>query len=145
MAVSPDGTMLASAGWDHQAKVWDADSRRLRLGVEDANAVAFSNDSAWLFTASEQGQVQVWDIATRCQLAAFGLEVHPTGRRHARLAVSPAEPVLAVCTDGDLFGTAGVTSSTQHRVFMALLGDARNYRATVKVILSDPAAGHANS
>jgi WD40 repeat protein/ABC-type branched-subunit amino acid transport system substrate-binding protein len=66
MAVSPDGTRIATASLDRTAKVWDARSGRELLSLAGHQAaidqVAFSPDGQRLATASRDGTAMVWDL-----------------------------------------------------------------------------------
>jgi WD40 repeat protein len=85
VAVSPDGKLLASGGWDGTAMIWNAltgkpmrtlafPSLRKKLKNEDdedliwVQSVAFSPDGRTLAAAAkgelESAAVEVWDVAT---------------------------------------------------------------------------------
>jgi WD40 repeat protein len=72
IAFSPDGTLLASSGWDQAIRLWEvASGTRVRLLTGPTNVienVAFARDGRRLASADEDGVVRVWDLAT-------GLEV----------------------------------------------------------------------
>ena len=69
MAFSPDGKRLATASYDHTAKVWDAESGKelltLRGHSDNVYGVAFSPDGKRLATASGDGTVQVYALDLR--------------------------------------------------------------------------------
>jgi WD40 repeat protein len=68
VAVSPDGTLLASGSLDETARLWDPESGVCVAVLEGHGAVlaevAFSPDGSLLLTASDNGMVWVWDVAS---------------------------------------------------------------------------------
>ena len=68
LAVSPDGTFLASASWDGSVGLWDiakAQNIHLMTGHESSvSDVGFSPDGKFVYSASADGTIRSWDIAT---------------------------------------------------------------------------------
>ena len=73
VAVSPDGTLLASGSFDRVVRLWD--SRRGSLVAEltghqlPVTSLAFSPDGARLASASADRTARVWEVATGRELA----------------------------------------------------------------------------
>jgi WD40 repeat protein len=67
VAWSPDGSTLASAGRDHDLRLWDTATggvRRFPAHTSDINAVAFSPDGRIVATGSDDGRIGLWDATT---------------------------------------------------------------------------------
>jgi eukaryotic-like serine/threonine-protein kinase len=76
VAFSPDGSRIATASYDHTARIWDSSTGRelLRLTghtdrVRDAR---FSPDGRRLVTGSLDGSARIWDATSGAQLLQLG-------------------------------------------------------------------------
>jgi WD40 repeat protein/serine/threonine protein kinase len=95
LAVSPDGSTLASSGMDESVCVWDIPTGVLRALLRGhdrpVRGVRFGPDSRTLVTASDDGLAKVWDLtddpegpAVRDLPAAVtAIAAHPDGRQFA--------------------------------------------------------------
>ncbi len=65
MALSPDGSRLASGSADQTARIWDVGARGEILRIDDQHgtihAVAYTPDGKRLVTGTERGALTVWD------------------------------------------------------------------------------------
>lgn len=78
LAVSPDGTTLASASWDGTIGLWSLKSELLKHTASGklspprflkghqagVNAVAFTSDGTSLYSVSADGTIRIWDTET---------------------------------------------------------------------------------
>jgi WD40 repeat protein len=90
LAISPDGSLLASAEYAPEVRLWEVGTQRrlapLRGHVGPVLSVAFSPDGRTLATAGQDRTVRLWEV--------------PSGRRKATLTGHEG-PVESVAFSGD--------------------------------------------
>ena len=68
---SPDGKLIASAGWDNSIKLWDAENGKLIVTLrhtDAVNSIAFSTDGQTLVSGSEDKTIKIWDLTNQPKL-----------------------------------------------------------------------------
>ena len=68
VAVAPDGSWLASGGWDGEVRIWNAATGRERAvftgHTDQVAGVAVAPDGSWLASSGADGTVRIWDVTT---------------------------------------------------------------------------------
>jgi cytochrome c len=131
LAVSPDGSALASASWDHTARVWSLRSngsiRTIEGHSQGVNAVAFTPDGRFLVTAGYDSMIRVTPMGGSGSALAATLST-PLNT----VAVSPDGEIVSAGADGKVYfltpsaESGGEVAATQAPIIaVALSHDAR--------------------
>ncbi len=140
LAVSPDGSTLASASWDHTVRLWPLAGgapRVLEGHSQNVNGVAFARDGRSLVSAGYDATLRIWPlagagapavstlpsplnavaVAPDGEIVAAGADgnlyfLTPTGEQRGEVKAS-ATPIiaLAISTDGKFIAAAGIRGS----------------------------------
>jgi WD40 repeat protein/serine/threonine protein kinase len=115
VAFSPDGSWLASTGWDRTLRLWSIATSRQLAGVVAHNGIitslAMSPDGTVLATAGDDRTVKLWDVRRPViPLGAIGVVAWPFPTLHQRLTL-PIHPrgvrSVAFSSDGTFVATGG--------------------------------------
>jgi WD40 repeat protein/tRNA A-37 threonylcarbamoyl transferase component Bud32 len=95
IAISPDGSLAASAGHDWMVKVWDLTTCKVHHNLKAHTAavcgLSFSPDSKRLASGSRDGTMALWDVDSGTELWAL----HGNSRLFARIQFSPDGQTIA--------------------------------------------------
>ena len=100
LAVSPDGTLLASASWDQTVRLWPLDGgapRVLKGNEQNVNGVAFSPDGKNVISAGYDTTIRIWP------LTGHGLVVHQLPTPLNTVAVAPDGEIVTAGADGKVY------------------------------------------
>ena len=116
VAISPDGTQVATAGDDHLINLWNIDdgklAHQLRCHADWVRVVSYSPDGKWLASAGDDRKIHLWDTASGTLIRKFGkheaaiyaLQFDPSGKT---IAVAGFENLVRLydANSGDLIRT----------------------------------------
>jgi cytochrome c len=100
LAVSPNGTMLASASWDHTARIWPLNGGEQRVldgHQQNVNGVAFTPDGRALVTAGYDATLRIWPLPGGTPVIA----ALPTPLN--AVAVAPDGEIVTAGADGKVY------------------------------------------
>jgi cytochrome c len=117
LAVSADGGLLASASWDHTARLWqlaDGSSRVLAGHSQNVNGVAFTPDGRAVVTIGYDATLRIWPLAGD---DAPVIATLPTPLN--AVAIAPDGEIITAGADGKVY----VLSATGERCGEVEAGD----------------------
>ena len=131
IAMSPDGTVFASASSDRTVRVWETMTGTLQRVLRhpaSVNSVAFAPDGKRLVTGADDGMVRVWGAGQDSPLVSI-----PCTTAVAEVAVSPDGKLLSAV---DIEGRVGVWRLDGHPVASAQPETAHRTSVSSKLVFS---------
>jgi cytochrome c len=134
LAVSPDGTMLASASWDHTARLWPlagGTPRVIEGHAQNVNGVAFTPDGRALVTAGYDATLRITPLAGDTTPVIVTLPTPLNG-----VAVAADGEIIVAGADGKVYlvsatgvPAAEVEAAQTPIIAVAVSGDGRRIAA----------------
>lgn len=145
---SPDGKLLATGGWRHEAILWDVETRTVRFTFkheDTVRVVLFSPDGRHLATGSMDATTKLWDVETGRQFRSFA---HPEYRRplafpsgHTEIYNEGGIRCVAFSPDGTFLATGGMDRDRDVKLWDIEQGEQRwsiTFEASAKSITFSP-------
>jgi WD40 repeat protein len=128
LAFSPDGTLLATASWNHTAKIWDLATGGILhtfTGASRMQSVEFSPDGTMLAAANWDGTARIWNVSTGALVRTFSGHVgvvedatfSPDGTRLATAGDDNTVRLWNVATGIEILTLPGHTSAVTDVAF----------------------------
>ena len=98
VVIAPDGTWLATAGYNGPVRIWDAATGQQRVAFaanDSIMGIAIAPDGTWLATAGYDGSVRIWDAAMGQQRVTLTGHTLPV----TAVAIAPDGTWLAAAAD----------------------------------------------
>ncbi|MEV0384742.1 AAA family ATPase [Nonomuraea sp. NPDC050643] len=122
VALSADGSTLATVGYERAARLWDVATRRQTGSLKDSvygfSSVAFSPDGTRVVTGGSGGRTVLWDTASRQQV----LSLRDNYAGVERVVFSPDGRLLAAASDDGVVRLADPQTHLQLGTLMRAQG-----------------------
>jgi WD40 repeat protein len=104
VAYSPDGSRLATTGWDGNVDIWDAASGTKLAVIHDSDqgviqSVAWSPDGRTIAITDWQGTLRLYDVASRLELGPPYVLTTPPVQNNPYVTFTPSGSAVVVSDD----------------------------------------------